>query len=321
MAYLTLLSHDRNRQYQGYYLRSQTQLLSSLLEPNPPPATLSRADNSCVSSSTLIENAKLRWNEEIESAVRWVQHKDWDGVREGMEDTVSRVFGVGLQRTREGVDQVEKHAGPIVKAKTDQLSSSAHAGADKAYTSTNTGLQYVGSKAAEVASATKSRADVTLTDSKKGLENVSIKLNETASTGASIARQAAVDTREYVEHAVSSGEQGVAKIRNVTDKVRQEAASTGTGVVESARGAIRDVISKGIEKGKDVVGKAQDAVGNAVGKAESNIHNTSLTTSREEETLRQRYEKSSELSKTVDEALAERYTPIDQRNNTILRGV
>jgi len=81
IAYLTVLAHERNRQAQAQQLRSQSRVLTGLLDPAPIPPPQTRADLAREERGTLIETAKDRWNEEVESAVRWVQRTDLNDVR------------------------------------------------------------------------------------------------------------------------------------------------------------------------------------------------------------------------------------------------
>jgi altered-inheritance-of-mitochondria protein 5 len=81
-------------------------------------------------------------------------------------------------------------------------------------------------------------------------------------------------------------------------------------------GAVRGAVQKGIEKGKEVA----TAVGAALTTAKDDIKGA-IELSEVEKALQQRYVGSSSIDQTVEEALAERYTPIDKRDNSVLRGV
>jgi len=120
IAYLTVLVHERNRRAQAEALRSQSLVLTSLLEPSPIPPPQSRAELARAERSSLTETLKDRWNDEIENAVRRVQRTDWNEVREGMEGAVARLWGSGLQRSREGIEEVEKQAAPKVQEAVDR---------------------------------------------------------------------------------------------------------------------------------------------------------------------------------------------------------
>ncbi|KAF4628079.1 hypothetical protein G7Y89_g10066 [Cudoniella acicularis] len=94
------------------------------------------------------------------------------------------------------------------------------------------------------------------------------------------------------------------------------------GTVDAARGAVRDAVSKGIEKGKEAIGKAHAAIGLAEERIESKSQASALShSSAVEKALHERYENPDSLNKSVEETLEERYKPIDARDNTSLRGV
>ncbi|CAD6445286.1 4521d6f7-a33a-43a7-bc9c-23f2c2f7b60d [Sclerotinia trifoliorum] len=84
------------------------------------------------------------------------------------------------------------------------------------------------------------------------------------------------------------------------------------GTVDAARESVRNAVSRGIEAGKDIAQKA----GAAVGIAEQKMTNSDV-----ERALRERFEGPTHLDKSVQQALEERYTPIDQRDNSTLRGL
>jgi len=109
----------------------------------------------------------------------------------------------------------------------------------------------------------------------------------------------------------------------MADKARTEAYSTGAGTVDAARGALRNVVSKGIEKGKEAIAKAQETMGLATENAESMSQGESsgMQESDVERAMRERYETPKGFDRSAEEVLEERYKPIEQRDNTILRGV
>lgn len=115
MAYLTVLVHERNRQAQCQSARSQLRVLRSLYEPEHTVAPRSRAELAREERGTFTETAKDRWNDEISNAVRWVQTKDWGVVREGIEESVSRLWSGGLQSSRDGIAHAENQARPVVR--------------------------------------------------------------------------------------------------------------------------------------------------------------------------------------------------------------
>ena len=106
LAYLTVLAHQRNRQTQGEFLHAQTQVLQSLTRDPAPAhssASLSRAVAGAALSEPhepgLIQSAKTRWNEEIRTAVRWAQTKDWAETRETVEGVLGRLVGLSSGET------------------------------------------------------------------------------------------------------------------------------------------------------------------------------------------------------------------------------
>ncbi|TDZ13245.1 hypothetical protein C8035_v006647 [Colletotrichum spinosum] len=112
LAYLTALAHQRNREAQSHVLRSQTHVLSTLLEPNlrlPPPLT--RSEQTAHDRDTLVETAKTRWNSEVENAVRWAQRTDWTSLRERLEDSAARLWGGTIDRTAAAVE----HSAPLAR--------------------------------------------------------------------------------------------------------------------------------------------------------------------------------------------------------------
>ncbi|TVY81788.1 hypothetical protein LSUE1_G001934 [Lachnellula suecica] len=311
LAYLTVLAHERNRRSQAEALRSQSRVLTSLLEPTPLPPPQTRAELAREERSNLVETAKDRWNEEVENAVRWVQRTDWDDVRENMEGAVSRLLGGGLQKSREGLEEAEKKGGPKVQEAVDRSRAAARKGADqaaqginKAAASAIAGAERVGAEAKEgaskVASSTKSKTEKAVDASKEKLGRAGEKSGELMDAAKAKTDRVAANTK--------SGAQDAA------DFVRSG------GTVDAVRGAVRDTFSKGVEKGKEAIGKASAAIGLTEDKLNGEVPTISQSDA-VEKALHERYEKRDPLNKTVEEALAERYKPIDQRDNTVLRGV
>lgn len=104
MIYLSLALHRQNRLLQASLLHQQTFLLSNIVNPLPPgPPSTSREV-----PAGLWETAKDRWNAELERSVRKLQNTDWDAVRDGMEENVSRVWRRAFEKGREGIEGVEK---------------------------------------------------------------------------------------------------------------------------------------------------------------------------------------------------------------------
>ncbi|KAK5010743.1 hypothetical protein LTR28_008052 [Elasticomyces elasticus] len=94
---ISLSLHSRNRLAQSLLLKQQSLVLTSIAEPQPlaPPPTAR------IARTGLVETAKDKWNAELESNVRKVMAVDWAGVWNGVEERVSRMWGQGLQKSRE----------------------------------------------------------------------------------------------------------------------------------------------------------------------------------------------------------------------------
>lgn len=121
---------------------------------------------------------------------------------------------------------------------------------------------------------------------------------------------------------------GMAKrvdVHEVEEQVKAGARSAGEKVKGVAKGVAKEVrqdVAKGIEKGREMVGRAKAAVYLAEERAEAKMDARLLHVSEIERVLNQRYQRDeSVMKKSVKEVLAERYTPIDQRDNTKLRGI
>lgn len=273
IAYLTILSHERTRAAQGANLRTQSSLLNTLLLADPTLAHPDYdAETSRTSRASLVETAKDRWNDEIQNAVRWVQGAGWEGVREGMEGGVARLLGTGLEKGREEVARAEEKGGVIAREAMQKSREVARESVD-------------GTRA-----AADRRAARTLAKVAEGGEAV-----EEGKTEHGLENASAV-AKEIWKEGVAKGAQ-VAEGLIITE--------------ESAVGAVKDAVTKGVAKAKQVAGAATQR---AKKRDEADDGLTDV-----QRALRQRYQKSEAPNETVQKALAERYRPID--TNTVLRGV
>lgn len=301
MAYLTVLAHERNRQAQALALRSQSRVLQNLYEPEPVSPPRSRAEFAREERSTFIETAKERWNEEVENAVRWVQTKDWNEVREGIEGSVARLWSGGLQKSREGIEEAENQARPAIQDAIERSRAAGKngldavaGGVDRAAAAAVAGAERAGSEAT-------GSARRVVASSKEQLQDVGAKTADYREAARARAERAADDARSGAHDAADA-------IRN------------NGGTVDAARSAVRGVISKGIEKGKEALGKAQNTLGFGEDRQDSKTQESALSSpSAVEKALQERYEKRPE--KSIAEALEERYKPIDAKEKSVLRGV
>ncbi|KAL5606075.1 hypothetical protein BROUX41_006155 [Berkeleyomyces rouxiae] len=92
LAYLSLLTHQRNREYQALVIRAQNAQLASALDPVPPRAAPTRAEVEAAAHANIVDASKDRWNRELQNAVRTLQNTDWDDVREKMEMSAQRMW-------------------------------------------------------------------------------------------------------------------------------------------------------------------------------------------------------------------------------------
>ena len=85
--------------YQSALLHQQSLILNNVVDPQPPlPPPTSREVRAGV-----WETAKDRWNAQLEGEVKRLQRVDWNGVREQMEEGVSRVYRRAFEKGREVV--------------------------------------------------------------------------------------------------------------------------------------------------------------------------------------------------------------------------
>ncbi|KAJ4265410.1 hypothetical protein NW762_004698 [Fusarium torreyae] len=144
VVYLSVLHHQRTREQQGQALRAQALAIQGLVDPLPPLPPPTRSEVAAAQRAQTVEIAKDRWNTEVENAVRWVQRTDWVEVREGLEDTASRLwaraFGgspsEALDQAGQKAKDAERRVKPVVKeeaAKLGETSGKVAAAAKSAY--------------------------------------------------------------------------------------------------------------------------------------------------------------------------------------------
>lgn len=89
-----------------------------------------------------------------------------------------------------------------------------------------------------------------------------------------------------------------------------------------AKDLVSTTLEKGREKATEVVGRAKTAVGLAEAQVEEMVGDKAKSRlSPVQQALKQRYEKPSKETRTTAEILRERYIPMTQRDNTVLRGL
>ncbi|KAI0395428.1 hypothetical protein F5Y17DRAFT_456990 [Xylariaceae sp. FL0594] len=179
IAYLTVLAHRRNREQQAAILRQQTYVLSGLADPLSPPPNLpmTRAELAAIERANLAEAAKDRWNAEIEHAVKWAQTKDWNGLREDLEDIL-------LPRARQ--DEVKTAAAQDLRSRTQAEAETVTAAAKAAYADAK-------AKSASVAAKAEAATGTVVNAIGKGVEK-----------GKEALKSAVVGAGEKVEEAAAS---------------------------------------------------------------------------------------------------------------------
>ncbi|KAB5535093.1 hypothetical protein GE09DRAFT_1227089 [Coniochaeta sp. 2T2.1] len=262
LAYLAVLTHQRNRQVQSDILRAQNSVLHSLVhDPVSSPASPSSLSIT-LPEHHVLETAKSRWNAEIEAAVHWAQTKDWDEVREDAEGVLARLWG-SVSGTPAG-EEVKKDAA-VVRSRTVET-------IEEAKTEAKT-------EAAQAKRTTKS-----------ALEEAR---DRSQAAAASAVAQAKETSKSVAEAVHVKAEQGKA------------------------------AVARGIEKSKEVVEHAKVAVGLAEEQLESKVDKALLHLNEVDRALAQRYRenKADLMDKSVEEALAERYKPVEKQDRSKLKAV
>lgn len=361
IAYLTVLAHERNRNAQGANLRTQSSLLNTLLLSDPSLAyPAPDAETGRTSRATLVETAKDRWNEEIQNAVRWVQGAEWGNVKEGMEGAVAKALGTGLEKSREEIQNAEEKAGPIAREAIERAREGAKMGFDGSRVAAERAAARALSATSERESRFEGKTEHGLENAsatakevwQKGVEK-SHEVAERLRSKEESAAQAAKQTWTQAAHEIGKregvyGDKTEYGLENAGPVAREawrksvekgREIEQGLGLVEkSAESALENVARKEAAKAREVAEGLKlteesvvGAVKRTVAHGKEVVEKALGTASRHDEAdngltdvqraLRQRYERSGAQNKTAKEALAERYTPIDQRSNSSLRGL
>ncbi len=132
------------------------------------------------------------------------------------------------------------------------------------------------------------------------------------------AREAVQVTKANVDEARSNLS---AAARKAAEETRTRASQVAANV-ENKSTAAKGVLQRGIEKGKELAGETKTTVELAEKKLASKVESAMAPLSDVEKALQQRYGRGEDImSKSIHEVLDERYKPIDQRDNTVLRGL
>lgn len=132
-------------------------------------------------------------------------------------------------------------------------------------------------------------------------------------------RKAKAEARSVEEAAQNKVLEARLQTKKTTEKVASEATEAAKEGAEQAGGWLSSLFGRGKDKAAELTSKAKEAAGFV-----SAIDGVAITTGSTtvEKALQQRFAKTVvQDRRTVAEVLKERYTPIDNRDNTNLRGL
>lgn len=296
LTYLAISAHQRNRTHQSDLLRAQTRFVNTLARDTLPTNLRTRYpinDEDLAyfppprselverARHRFVESVKDRWNQEIQNAVRWAQTKDWSSVREKAEDAVASLFGFTIDRS-----------------------------------------EYAAAKAKEAAKeAARIAAERMRYAAEEGRETGKIMAREAHVRSEEMRRRAAETARLWSQEAREEMQVAKGVAQRVAEEVRHDA--------DVVRGVVNSVVDKAVEKGRHGIEKVEEAVG--MGKAavelaeekfEAAMDRKLLHVSDIDKALQERYTKREDvMKKSVQEVLAERYIPMNKRDNTRLRSL
>lgn len=283
-------------------MRAQALAISHTIDPLPTPLPPTRSELVAAQRETATEAIKDRWNQEIAAAVRWVQYTDWDEVRESLEDNATSLW------TKTFGNPEEQAA--AAKAKFDAAALEASNAVQRKASDVATSAKQAYQQATEKAK------DVELTAEDKALE-ARLKAKKEAVK----AERAAADTAKEVKSKIASAlERGKDEAKREASIVERAAVNTG----DEVKGTVVSALERGKDKAAELLNRAKTTVGIVESKVAEVTADGKLLTPADpvRKALHQRYERpEAKVNKTVAEVLRERYTPVDSRDNTVLRGV
>ncbi|OAA76943.1 hypothetical protein LEL_06627 [Akanthomyces lecanii RCEF 1005] len=137
-------------------------------------------------------------------------------------------------------------------------------------------------------------------------------------------QKAKAEARSVEEAAQHKALEARLQTKKTAEKAADKVAGTAKEGAQEAGGLLSSLLGRGKEKAAELAGKAKEAVGLAGSAVTAAADGVVLTTGSTavEKALHQRYQKTvTRDTRTVAEVLKERYTPIDSRDNTNLRGL
>lgn len=137
-------------------------------------------------------------------------------------------------------------------------------------------------------------------------------------------QKAKADARSVEEAAQHKALEARLETKRTAEKAAGKVAGAAKEGAHEAGGLLSSLLGRGKEKAVVLAGKAKEAVGLAGSAVTAAADGVVLTTGSTavEKALHQRYQRTViRDTRTVAEVLRERYTPIDNRDNTNLRGL
>ncbi|KAL7959653.1 hypothetical protein V8C34DRAFT_279004 [Trichoderma compactum] len=168
LAYLSVLAHQRTREAQSKSLRTQTLMIQHLIDPIPQPLPPTRSEVAAAQREAAVEVAKQRWNSEVENAVRWVQHTDWDEVREGMEGRLAYLWAKATGQSVEEVEKARRSLEPVKRTQKagGEIAAATRGAFSKAKESTESVEMTAENRALDARLRTKKAIEETATEAK-----------------------------------------------------------------------------------------------------------------------------------------------------------
>lgn len=145
----------------------------------------------------------------------------------------------------------------------------------------------------------------------------------TAAQGVELAKTEATQARRTTRSAL---EEARGKSQAVATSAVAQAKETSRSVAEAVQHKAEQgkaAVARGVEKSKEVVEQGKVAFGLAEQKLESKVDNTLLHLNDVDRALAQRYKesRSDHMDTSVEEALAERYKPVEKQDRSKLKAV
>lgn len=239
LAYLAVLTHQRNRQAQSDILRAQNSVLSALAhDPASSPASPTTLSPFTAPDHHIVETAKSRWNAEIESAVRWAQTTDWDEVREDAEGVLARLWG-----TVSG-----SPAGEEVKRDATAVRSRAAEGVEQAKTEGVKAQQTTKSALEEAKDRSQAVAHSAVAQAKEASRSVAEALHVKAEQGKAAVARGLEKSKEAVEHAKELVGLAEEKLESKVDKTLLHLNAVDRALAQRYKESESDSINKSVEE-------------------------------------------------------------------------